>query len=112
MQLTSQEFEVELQILNHTAAKRDVVETDPEVRELAISLQQALAMARSGHPSIQAGEYDIQAQEFAVKASKSGWLPSVTARAGYGRNHSDITRVYREFDKNYNWYLNGNVNFN
>jgi outer membrane protein len=90
----------------------DVVPIEPQIRPLAISMEQALAIARSGHPSIQAGEFDVQAQEYAVKIAKAGWLPDISARAGYTRNNSDLTRVYRQFDKNYNWYMMGSISFN
>jgi outer membrane protein len=90
----------------------DVVTIEPQVRPLAISKQQVLALARNSHPSIRAGEHDVAAAGLGVKVAKSGWLPSITARGGYTRNNSELTRVYRSFDKNYNWYMNANINFN
>ena len=64
------------------------------------------------NPEVKALKANIDYRKFGYKIAKSGFWPSFYLGAEYSRSHSEFDRVYKDYDKNYSWYIGGGINFN
>src|SRR5690349_327398 len=55
----------------------------------AVTLEEAVARALAGHPSVAAAEQEVRRSEAVHAAVRAAWLPSLTASGAYTRLDDD-----------------------
>lgn len=74
-----------------------------EAKGLYSDYNQLVAQALASRPDYQASVYSKQSAESDVTISRSGYLPTISASAGYSLNNSEISRI--SDNKFMNWGL-------
>lgn len=77
-----------------------------------ISLEQAMQDALRDNPDIKRSSGNVDVVKLSTKIARSALLPRVTGLLSYGRNGSELGKVYGDFSKNWTVGLGLNMSLN
>ncbi len=119
-QLINQENNIELAEADLNNAMGRSPETPVEVAEdLPMPLspdynfEEAVDIALEKNERLKAVEQELRAAEYAIRAAKARYAPSINARASYNRNNDELDRVYTTvLDEDFTATLGAGIDLN
>jgi len=76
------------------------------------NMELPIESALENNPELQTLRTDITSAEFSHKIAKGNFWPVLRAGASYSRFSPEFDRVYKGYDKNYNWYAGVSLSYN
>lgn len=76
------------------------------------TVEQAVAAALEKNPQLHYYEEESNSASYGTSVAKSRFLPTVGLRFSYTRSNEVMDRVYKDYDKNYNYSFGAGINWN
>ena len=91
----------------------DVEEDMPQPIFPTYNFQEAIDIALDKNDRLNAIEQEVKATEYAIRAAKARYAPSIGARLAYDRNNDLLSRVYSaDLDEDYTATIGAGINLN
>jgi len=88
------------------------VEIETELENSLPPIDEMVQTALNNQPMVQKNELDIRSRELSLDMAKGMSFPKISAYINYNRFHENATKVFSEFDKNYQTQYGINLSFN
>lgn len=77
-----------------------------------VTVEQAVTAALEKNPQLRYYEEESNSASYGPSLAKSRFLPTVGLRFSYSRSNEVLDRVYKDYDKNYNYSFGAGINWN
>jgi len=88
------------------------IEPDFQLKSQFGDASDLIESALSKNPSLKKYNQDIKSQEYAINRWQSSYYPNLSGSISYGRGNEDFSKVYSDYDENWNLSYRLNLSIN